>query len=554
MAGQLKNDPKIGEFLQKRLRRSSSEFKDDDSLFSAVFSAFSKDAISQADWNEFEALRTAAFEKSQREAISKLSPRSRAKVSRLLNETGGSVQTGDGPELAPEPGESDAAFEKRLDDMLAARLEKLAGHGETKDHTPSRDNDMSGNPDLLGMGLAAAGGGFGQSAPRVKSVAEMYQKTRPTLRHRKAAQDPSFDRPVLYQGQPVEGLSPLEQALTGAWVKARFGRRLNEHETQLIDYLAAEEQFVVGDGDEAKLAKFGSSKALLDDSTSGGADSVPLFVDRLPVTMPLVNGELFPFCDIRNPAKGSSFRATYVHSVSLVEGAGSAEGTAINLFDTTDMIDKVEGDFHVVAVALMMGLDFLEDSAIDVGQTVQNLIAEKFSQRFDYYVTHGNGTTMPEGFMVASGATSWTPTTPTTGPIVLADVLEGYLACPPQFRKRPGARVFYVGNDIVYGRIRGISTGVTGDSRLALGDNIADYKLWGQGTPFAIEQVGMQNNELAVVDLSQFRFYVRRGVTFKFTTAGDLMRSNLGLMVARARVGGRMVNPSAAAVCDGLAP
>ena len=152
------------------------------------------------------------------------------------------------------------------------------------------------------------GGAKTGGQPSVKGPDEMYSTVRYKGNHAKTG------RPVKgFDGCEVELPSQYDKARVGVWAKMLCSRSkdspviLNDHDKALIGHIFENEKFVGEmDGKYRDDVPGKVVKDLLGDSggASGGAYLSPYFFDAAIVTYPLLNGEIFPFVDIRDvPAR-----------------------------------------------------------------------------------------------------------------------------------------------------------------------------------------------------------------------------------------------------------
>ncbi len=189
--------------------------------------------------------------------------------------------------------------------------------------------------------------GGSNGSPRVKAASERYTNTKATGKHVRTG-----DGVKDFQGRDVMLPSELELAKAGAWLKrlaaksGQFGSvTLNDHEKQLLDEMIEKDAFCGDFGGTYETSVTGDRvKTLLSDSTSGGVEINPTFFDDMVVTFPLLHSELLPYVDNRSVPRGSSIETASVGNPSVAWG--TAEGTAINLFDTASLIADINTSIH----------------------------------------------------------------------------------------------------------------------------------------------------------------------------------------------------------------
>ena len=73
-------------------------------------------------------------------------------------------------------------------------------------------------------------------------------------------------------------------------------------------------------------------KALIDDSTSGGLEVVPVELDSDIITFPLLHGELFPMVDLKAVPRGRRIEGASIGTPTMSWGGGDDQ--SISLFNT----------------------------------------------------------------------------------------------------------------------------------------------------------------------------------------------------------------------------
>lgn len=287
-------------------------------------------------------------------------------------------------------------------------------------------------------------------------------------------------------------------------------------------------------------------KDLLDDSISGGSEISPYYFDDLLVTYPQLNGELAPMVQVVNIARGSSVQGGALGNPSVVWG--TAEGTAINAFDTTALVTDISASIKSVTCAVQVGRDFLEDAPMDVGAQLAQNIVEAFAAALDSVIANGDGTSQPQGFFNASGTVAVTAAVP-NGPQVLGDY-EGLMFGVGKQYRTPNMRTAFIANDTTYRRARGMPRGAN-DAQRINGMTYQDYML--MGAPFKIQN-DIPNTKAAFVCLSRYRLWRRLGTRIEWHTQGQTLGlKNEALLIVRARYGGKLVDGNAAAICTQMA-
>ncbi|MGE3314000.1 MAG: phage major capsid protein [Planctomycetaceae bacterium] len=382
---------------------------------------------------------------------------------------------------------------------------------------------------------------------RIKRPSERYSTTKSVGRHARTGQ------PVRYQGRDVELLSQMETAKAGAFFKylgSRSGINVNltEHERSLLEEMIQKDSWCGKVGTEWQTGIQGDRvKALLNDATSGGREIAPEWFDDALVSYPLLHSEILPEVDLRDVPRSNSVEGAAVGNPSVTWG--TAEGTAISLFNTNNLVSELNTAIHPVAVAIEVGNDFLSDAAVNVGDMLLTNIGQRMLQELDRVIVAGNGTSEPQGIVNASGIVDITAENPTTGPLTYDDALNLSFGIAKQYRA-PGYRPGFIMTDTTYKRFLAIATGVTGDKRPLFGMNVKSYEL--VEYPVRIEQTGLDNNQILFGALKKYRLYRRHGVESRFTSEGQtLTLKNTSLLYVRGRFGGRVMDANAFAMTDG---
>jgi HK97 family phage major capsid protein len=286
-------------------------------------------------------------------------------------------------------------------------------------------------------------------------------------------------------------------------------------------------------------------KAVLNDAISGGAEVNPEWFDNNLITFPLLNGELFPFVDLRPVPRASSVEGASVGNPTAIWG--QPEGTEMALFNTSDIIAEINTSIFNVSVCLEVGKDFLLDAAADVGRVLVENVGQRMSSELDRVTGIGNGTSEPQGIFNASGLTTVTTENGASGPPTLADYESLLFALPKQYRNK-GERPMFVSNDVTYRRSRGMKVdphaASVNESRL-LGMNYENYE--SMGYPHKIQN-DIENTKAAIVAMARYRMYRRQGFEVRWEQGGkELALKNMVLLIVRGRFGGKLVDANAAA-------
>lgn len=402
----------------------------------------------------------------------------------------------------------------------------------------------------------------GAASVRVKSAVERYDDTRTAATFDKSS-NPYLAK--AFGGQSItkhmEDLpyvldmpTPRAKAIAGAVFKKKAldamreaGRhvpeafRMNEHDRELLKYAAHECKWVgdfSGHTYDAENLKEMHIKAILDDSTSGGLEAVPIEFDAAVILTPLLNGELFPLVNITTVTR-RRIEATKVGNPTM--SWGPADGTAIGLFNTDTFISAFDNNIHPITGAIEMGEDFLADSPLAIGSIVVRNYGERFKQEMDHVIALGDGTTQPEGWFTTSGVTSVTPTSAGNAPTV-SDYEGLMFGVGKEYRQEagmpPNSRAVFIGNDTSYSRARGIPVDSSSDARRIFGLDEHIYSLF--GFKYAIAN-NLTNPYYGFFCMNRYRMYRRQGLEVKFVTSDtdwQLARENKTGLVVRARFGG----------------
>ena len=388
---------------------------------------------------------------------------------------------------------------------------------------------------------------------RVKDASERYFTTKSIATHAKTGQ------PVTLAGTPVYGPSQLELAQIGVYWKtlchanaqylSKHGLAvptLTEHDEQLFKEMQANGLWcgttLGGRYSEGDTLENLGVKALLNDATSGGNSLVPAAFDEMLVTYPLLHSELLPLIDLRTTNRDTVNTAS-VGNPSVTWG--TAEGSAMTPFTTDSLVGPISATVEPVSVAIEIGRDLLADSPADIGAILAEQLGQVFAAELDNVIAMGNGTSQPEGILVATAAVDVESTNGATGPWTMEDIESLLFAVPKQYRI-PSMNCAFISNDVTYSRWRGLALG-TADARRLLGMDHESYTILSR--PHRIN-ASIGNQLAAFVALKRYRLWRRAGVELIFETGGrELTLKNLALLVARGRYAGTLVAGSAAAVC-----
>ena len=242
---------------------------------------------------------------------------------------------------------------------------------------------------------------------------------------------------------------------------------------------------------------------LLDDSTSGGADLVPVEFDAAVILTPLLFGQLFPMVEVVDIARGNVIQGGTVGNPTF---GYTAEGTGITPFDATNYVGAFNNTIYPSTGAMDIGRDFQQDSPAAIGAIVIKAFGNASMNWLDNVLATGNGTNQPQGMLTFATPITCMPENPTQGPVAIADLETLLAAMPLAYQQAEGARLFYLGTQTTYQRYRGIPVSAE-DSRRVLGLDERSYQVL--GIPFKINST-VTNNQLSLVNGGGYRLYRRR--------------------------------------------
>lgn len=499
--------------------------------------------------------------------------------------------------LAPGTGEGNGDGGESVKTNKALNDDGTPSDGGTK--TPE------GGDEATSTGKAFAGGtqtdttsttSSGYDNVRVKSVVERFSHTPTAATWDKQTANQYMNKGfagrsvnshmsgVGLGGIEVEMATERSKAITGAWFKFLINKqckiegrevpyafKMNEQDHQLVQYAAHESRFVGPVGYQGTPAKnysdvdadtdgamhwFGGErtkdlsnadfmvKALLDDTTSGGLEAVPIEFDANFILTPLLTGELFPLVDVVNVTR------------RRIEGAkignpdvtwGTAEGTDISLYDTTSYISAFDNTIWPVTGAMELGRDFQSDSPLDIGQIVTQRYGQAFLKEMDTVIANGNGTNRPEGLFQASGVSTVSNAGGAGAAPQAADYENLAFGVNKEFLQEagmpPNSRAIFLGTQTSYQRSRSIKVGSSDARRLFGSNNQHNYRL--QEFKYAINS-SAGNAVIGFFCLNRYRLYRRQGLEVRIVNDDrKSVRSNTELVVVRARFGGALDHASA---------
>jgi len=227
----------------------------------------------------------------------------------------------------------------------------------------------------------------------------------------------------------------------------------------------------------------GHTKAILDDTTSGGGYLNPSFFDDMVVTYPLLHGELVPYVDVQNVPRGSSIETAGVNNPTVTWN--DSEGSAIDLFDTTGLIADITATVFPVMVAIEIGRDVLADSAVNLGRIIAAHVGERIQHELDNQIANGDGTTEPEGIFTASGTTAVASESGTAGAYTVGDVERHVFALEKEYRVDQWNPRFVM-SDVAYRRMSQVPVGAS-DARRVLHPQMDHESYTLMGRPVSIQ-------------------------------------------------------------------
>lgn len=491
-------------------------------------------------------------------------------------------------------------LEAKFDAGIAEIKSLLTGGAKATVETPAAAVVEKGAVGGVATKAYAAGGSAGGDAGGVaevrvdvKSVVECYDDTRTAATWDKSQNEylaKAFGGRNVAEFSQGVGAGPVDMptnrslAITGAWFKHLINKqcreegrqvpwqfRMTEHDRKLCQYAAHESRFVgpigykgkaavnysdVGEDTDAadqwcegvRLRELSNgdywTKAILDDSTSGGLEAVPIEFDANFILTPLLNSQLFPLVDQVTVTRR---RQEGVKIGNPTMTWGTSEGTPISLFNTDGFITAFDTNIYPVTGALELGKDFMSDSPLAIGQIVQKLYGERFKQEMDNVIANGNGTNRPEGLFIASGVSTVSPAVAAGAPQV-GDYEGLMFGVGLEFLQEagmpPNSRAVFLGTQTAYQRARSIPVDSSADARRIFGiENEMSYTLF--GFRYAIN-ASAGNAKIGFFCLNRYRLYRRAGLEIRMVRDDrESMLRNTELIVCRARFGGALTHSSA---------
>ena len=483
------------------------------------------------------------------------------KASELAKLTGaaGSKDTDTNPK-SPKPAGKGAAAGGTKDADIAGLVEKAVAAA-----LKSRD-DAAGSPSAaVGLVVPTPAQMFGKAnVTRVKSAAEQYDATTKSAvipsnfrKDGSGGRRPDAGQPATHAGKALNHPSQRDKAVAAAWVKwcvththgpagVPESLRLTDSDRDLCAYAMHEMAFtgfIKGRPVKGKKLDEFQRKALLDDTISGGIEVTPVVFDEAIILTPVLYGELFPYVNVVNVARGRRVKSAQMQNPTFQ--SGTSEGTAITPFNTASFVMAFDTAIYPATGSMEIGLDFEEDSPVDLGSVIIEKYGEKSMEYLERVIAVGNGYNEPLGLLNTVGLVSLQSDNGAGGFPTVSDYEGLMFGVAKQWRNEPGAMTAFVGSDTSYRRARAIQVGPS-DERRIFGLTHADYTLLDR--PYKVQN-NIPNNKIAFVNLKRYRLYRRLGLQVRVETTGaTLARSNTKLLVLRMRMGGQMENANAMAV------
>jgi HK97 family phage major capsid protein len=356
--------------------------------------------------------------------------------------------------------------------------------------------------------------------------------------------------------RPIDELSELDRAVCGSFAKWAFlGNLVNrgdlpkttitDHDRELVQY-ALRNMNWGGELGETKISNRRLNevevKQILDESGgSRGLELVPIVFDDAIITTPLLHSEFYPRVNVVTIPRGRRIEGASISNVTLTWNA--TESTAIVTETTTSFVTAFDTNIMTVTGAIHIGLDFLSDTPVNFGDMVTQEYGQRLLNELDDVIVSGDGSSQPtgindQGVVVAFGA-AWT----------IGNLVNIMLGVGKEYKQGfDNNRICYGAHPTTYSDCRQIATGVTGDTRLVLGDDINNYMALGH--PFLVNDT-YGATEMNAVNLARYRMYRRLGLTMTSTTEGQTLGlANQILMIARARFGGQLEDTAACRYTD----
>jgi HK97 family phage major capsid protein len=431
----------------------------------------------------------------------------------------------------------------------------------------SEGNSPNSPTALLGKSVLYVGP---KDTIRVKSAIESYEATTKMAvcpeRTMSGAKHPRAGMPATHAGRTLYHASERDKAVAGSFFKFSLASQSNprdiprplqmtDHDKDIMQWALRNSSWtgiIKGHGEQdmpgsisvnsRKLSEM-EIKALLDDSVSGGLEAAPIVFDDAVILTPVLYGELFPDVNVMNISRGRRIEGFSMSNPTFT--SGTAEGTAITPFNTASFVSAFDTTIYNAVAAMEIGLDFEEDAPNDIGGIVTERYGLTAMAWLDEQIAVGDGVTEPEGIFTTAGTTTVNSDNGTGGPPTVSDYEGLMFGVAKEYRKEPGARTVFVGNETSYRRARAIPVGPA-DERRVFGMTHADYKMLDQDYRI---QNSIGNSQIGYVNLKRYRMYRRLGLNIRIETAGNyLSLRNIKLIVLRMRFGGHLELGGAAAI------
>lgn len=507
----------------------------DDDFLKAITAAVVDGKIDAAKLAEL-----TAKEEDPREELGKMIAAANAPIADAITKMAEAVGKLAEQKAAPAQPETDL-------DAASDLIGKMAS--QEADRVLGERNGNGTTPTIAEQVIAETAG----ASPRVKSAIEGYQKSRTALVHpektKHGVANPKAGQPARWMSKQLESGSQADMAVIGAFIRwQRFSqpglvrRPLNQHEKDLVQYALHELKWTGTIGHEEgpgidgrKLEEF-ERKAILDDTTSGGAFSIPTLVEEQFIVTPLLHGELLPHVNTE-PTTRSTVRARPYTDFDWTWG--STEGTTFSLVSTAGLITNLDTNIFPAVAAIKIGQDAESDMIPpDLGAHIVERTGQKLMETLDEQIAIGDGTQEPTGIFTASGVTSIPSASGTSSALVPADIESLLWGLAKAMRNLSPGSVKFVMNDTTFRRIAGTAVG-SNDARRVFFPNFDQEKYTLMFKDVKIQN-SIPNGSLAAVNLSFYKLYRRLGMTFRRETGGQtLALQNSHLLIFRARYGGQ---------------
>lgn len=473
------------------------------------------------------------------------------------------------------------AVNKAIEPLAAKLAERQADTnsavlGSVVDSALANVSAQMDEPKKSTSAMAAKVFGAGDTNVRVKSPVERYAHTKGAIVHPSDSKHAHLrGMPAMFGDTPLESQSQADKAVIGAIAKWMIsspanngtgGRvppafRMTEHDRELVKYAIHElpwtgicrtngEYSGIDNGgveiNGRKLSDF-EKKVLLDDSTSGGTEAVPMVFDEAIITTPVLYGELYPLVTTVPVARGRRIQGSSISNVTWT--SGTAEGMAITPFSTASMVSAFSNTIYPAVAAIEIGNDFQEDSPINIASLIVEQAGKKAMEWLDNQIANGDGTTEPQGIFNASGTTDiGNPAGGAGAAAQINDYETLYFSVSKAYRPPSDKdRTVFIGSDTTYRRARAIYVGAA-DARRVFGMDHQSYSIL--NVPFKVQN-DIANNYCACCNLRYFRMYRRLGLNVRTETGGStLALANKTLIVMRMRWAGKIELGGAVAYSD----